>query len=74
MEKRLVKIGEAAKMLGTTPETLIKWEQTGEVLPARKTKGGTRYYEVAELLKLEEGDYPTICYARVSSSEQKSVG
>ena len=42
----MVKIGVAAKMLGTTPQTLRKWEATGELLPARKTKGGTHYYAV----------------------------
>lgn len=52
MDKRLVKIGEAAKLLGTIPATLRKWEETGELLPARKTKGGTRYYDVAEILGL----------------------
>ena len=71
MDKRLVKIGEAAKLLGTTPDTLRKWELTGEVLPARKTKGGTRYYDVQELLQLDSGDYLTIGYARVSSNDQK---
>lgn len=71
MEKRLVKIGEAARLLGTTPDTLRKWEATGEVLPTRKTRGGTRYYDVALLLKLDSGDYPTIGYARVSSTDQK---
>jgi predicted site-specific integrase-resolvase len=71
MEKKLVKIGEAAKLLGTTPDTLRKWEATGELLPKRKTKGGTRYYDVAELLNLGDEDAPTICYARVSSQEQK---
>lgn len=72
MEKRLVKIGEAAKILGTTPETLRKWEQTGEVTPTRKTQGGTRYYDISELVQLNSGDYPTIGYARVSSSDQKA--
>ncbi len=38
-----VKIGEAARLLGTKPDTLRKWESTGELLPHRKTKGGTRY-------------------------------
>jgi predicted site-specific integrase-resolvase len=71
MEKKLVKIGEAAKLLGTTPDTLRKWEATGELLPKRKTKGGTRYYDVAELLNLGDEDAPTICYARVSSQDQK---
>jgi DNA-binding transcriptional MerR regulator len=46
MENKLVKIGVAAKMLGTTPGTLRKWENTGELLPFRKTAGGTRYYSV----------------------------
>ncbi len=36
------------ELLGTTPDTLRKWESTGELLPKRKTKGGTRYYDVAE--------------------------
>lgn len=72
MEKRLVKIGDAAKMLGSSVDTLRKWEKTGELLPARKTKGGTRYYDVAELLQLGDADSPTICYARVSSHDQKA--
>jgi len=53
-------------------ETLRKWEKTGELLPDRKTKGGTRFYDAAKLLALGDGDSPTVCYARVSSSDQKS--
>ncbi|WP_373690723.1 MerR family DNA-binding transcriptional regulator, partial [Endozoicomonas sp. ISHI1] len=45
-----MKIAEAARLLGTDPVTLRKWESTGELLPARKTKGGTRYYDVSELM------------------------
>lgn len=71
MQKRLVKIGEAAKLLGTTADTLRKWEVSGELLPARKTKGGTRYYAVADLLGLADKSSPTVCYARVSSHDQK---
>lgn len=72
MEKRLIKIGEAALLLGTTPATLRQWEKNGELIPARKTKGGTRYYDASELLKLNDLDTPTICYARVSSHDQKA--
>lgn len=72
MEKRLVKIGEAAKLLGSSVDTLRKWEKTGELLPARKTRGGTRYYDVAQLLQLGDADAPTVCYARVSSHAQKA--
>ena len=59
-------------MIGSTPATLRKWELTGELLPARKTKGGTRYYSVTDLLKLGDTDAPTICYARVSSHDQRT--
>ncbi len=67
----MVKIGTAAEMLGTTPQTMRKWEATGELLPSRKTKGGTRYYAVDDLLKRGDVDAPTVCYARVSSDDQK---
>ena len=72
MERKLVKIGEAAALIGSTPATLRKWETTGELLPARKTKGGTRYYAVTDLLALGDADAPTIGYARVSSNDQKT--
>ena len=71
MEKRLVKIGDAAALLGVAVSTLRKWESTGELLPSRKTAGGTRYYAVADLLGLGDADAPTVCYARVSSHDQK---
>jgi len=72
MEKRLVKIGEAAQLLGCFISTLRKWEATGELLPSRKTAGGTRYYATADLLGLGDADAPTVCYARVSSHDQKT--
>lgn len=71
MDKRLVKIGEAARLLGTSVNNLRKWEASGELFPARKTKGGTRYYDVCEILNADSSDTPTVCYARVSSRDQK---
>ena len=71
MENRLVKIGDAASIMGVAVATLRKWEATGELMPARKTKGGTRYYAVADLMGLGDADSPTVCYARVSSHDQK---
>ena len=71
MNTGLVKIGAAAELLGTSPSQLRKWERTGELLPARKTRGGTRYYSMADLLGLSNEAAPTICYARVSSYDQK---
>ena len=71
MDANLVKIGEAARLLGSTPRTLRQWEATGELLPARKTRGGTRYYAMSELIAAGNEAAPTICYARVSSHDQQ---
>ena len=73
VEPRLVKIGEAAKIIGTTPGQLRKWEATGELVPARRTRGGTREYAMADLLgrQVAASDPLTVCYARVSSHDQK---
>ena len=68
-------------MLGTTPGQLRKWEANGELLPARKTQGGTRYYAIADLFGRSAAACPaaaspeeplTVCYARVSSHDQKA--
>ena len=72
MEQRLVKIGAAAEMLGTKPDTLRKRERTGELLPTRKTRAGTRYCAVADLLAVKDEGAPTIAYVRVSSYDQKA--
>jgi predicted site-specific integrase-resolvase len=72
MEKRLVKIGEAARLMGTSVDNLRKWEKSGELLPARKTQGGTRYYDAARLLGLGDSEAATVGYVRVSSHDQKA--
>ena len=72
MSNRLVKIGAAAQILGTTPGQLRKWEKTGELLPTRRTRGGTRYYAVSDLSGITNETAPTVCYARVSSHDQKA--
>ena len=68
----LVKIGKAAEVLGVSIQTLHKWESSGELVPDRKSAGGTRYYDLAKILKLGNEDSPTIGYARVSSHYQKA--
>jgi predicted site-specific integrase-resolvase len=68
----LVKIGKAAETLGVSIQTLHNWEASGELLPDRKSRGGTRYYDLAKLLKLGDEDAPTVGYARVSSHDQKA--
>ena len=72
MAQALVKIGSAAEYLGVSRQTLLKWEVSGELLPSRKSRGGTRYYAMADLSGVKSGDMPTVCYARVSSHDQKA--
>jgi len=69
---RLIKIGEAATLLGVSVQTLRKWERTGELTPDRKSQGGTRYYDMDRLLGQRgvETDL-TVAYARVSRHDQK---
>jgi putative resolvase len=38
MEKKLVKIGEAARILGTCVNTLRRWEASGDTSPREKRK------------------------------------
>ena len=69
---RYIKIGQAAKLLGVTPQTVRRWEREGQLSPDRVSEGGTRYYDVNHLLGLRELETDlTVAYARVSSHEQK---
>jgi len=69
---RFIKIGEAAKILGVSIQTLRRWEKRGYLKPDRISKGKTRYYNINQLIgkKTIESDL-TVAYARVSSHEQK---
>ena len=69
---RFIKIGEAAKLLGVSIQTLRRWEETGYLIPARRSKGNTRYYNLDQIIgaKKVETDL-TVAYARVSSHDQK---
>ena len=71
-QNRLIRIGEAAALMGVGVKTMRKWEETGELLPARKSAAGTRYYDRAALLGTSNESAPTIGYARVSSPDQKA--
>ena len=69
---RFIKIGEAAKLLGVSIQTLRRWEESGYLLPIKKDKGSTRYYDLEQLSgKQKDENELTIGYARVSSHDQK---
>lgn len=44
MESELIPIGEAAKHLGVSIDTLRRWDELGKLRATRKSPGGTRYY------------------------------
>lgn len=69
---RFIKIGEAAKVLGVSIQTLRRWEETKYLIPDRRSKGKTRYYDLDKLIgKKVTEDTLTVAYARVSSHDQK---
>lgn len=71
---RFIKIGEAAKVLGVSLQTLRRWEEVGYLIPHRKSNGGTRYYDLDRLIGIKNPKTDlTIAYARVSNHDQKDV-
>lgn len=71
----MVSIKEAAEYLGVVPQTLRRWEREGKLMPAERTPGGRRRYDLTRLLP---GQFHvpsvagrTVAYARVSSHDQK---
>ena len=69
-----VSIGQAAKELGVSMMTLRRWEKAGKI-EAERTPNGHRRYDLSKLYGLvprpPASHRPTICYARVSSHDQK---
>jgi hypothetical protein len=49
MDKKIVKIGEAAKILGMSNSTLRRWEKLGKLLPVHTSPGGFRFYDVDQI-------------------------
>jgi DNA binding domain, excisionase family len=69
-------IGKFAKELGVTPEHVRTMHRTGEVIPARISEKGTRYYSEEQLRELKNSRTPqreekVIAYCRVSTKSQK---
>lgn len=72
----LMSIGKFAKELGVTPEHVRTMHRTGEVIPARISEKGTRYYSEEQLRELKNSRTPqreekVVAYCRVSTKYQK---
>ncbi len=70
---KFISIGKAARLLGVSPQTMRRWECEGRIVPDKRTRGGQRRYDPK---KLQQGRNAksaglTLCYARVSSHDQK---
>lgn len=67
-------IGEFAKLIGKTQQTLRNWDNSGKLKPAYITDGGHRMYsqeQLNSLLGINPKNKITIGYCRVSSNKQK---
>ena len=77
MEIRKYSIGQFAKLINRTEQTLRNWDKSGKLKPAYvDTETGYRYY-TDEQLRLYNGekmrDKQVIGYCRVSSAKQKNA-
>ena len=71
----LMSIGKFAKTIGVTTTTLRRMQESGELIPAHITKGGTRYYSTEQLKQfhdLTKEEKIVIGYCRVSTPSQKN--
>ena len=70
----LFSIGKFAKKVGVDVVTLRRMEKSGELIPAHKSKSGTRYYSIEQLKQFgskSDANKLTIGYCRVSTPSQK---
>ena len=68
-------IGEFAKKIGVTIQTLREWDKSGKLKPEYRSKGNHRYYSDNQLNELLQKRSPknriNVGYVRVSSNYQK---
>jgi DNA-binding transcriptional MerR regulator len=60
MEKNLIKISDASRILGVAPNTLRIWEKRGLLVPVR-TFGKHRRYNLLDIKKLAGGRNEDSC-------------
>ncbi len=71
-ENTYLSIGQAAKILGVSVVTLRRWEKLGHWVSSFRIFGEHRRYDIHALYqRLNKNKRINICYARVSSHDQK---
>ena len=55
VERNLIKIGEASRLLGVSVQTLRNWHESGELVPLYVSRGGRRFYSRKEINKFLKG-------------------
>ena len=69
-------IGETAKLIGITPQTLRDWDKHGKLKPHHIASSGYRYYSLEQInqvigTKTQNLEKKVIGYCRVSNTKQK---
>ena len=73
----LLSVSKAARLIGVSISTLRRWEDEGKLYPTSRTLGNHRRYSaemISEVFEFEQNQNESlknICYARVSSHDQK---
>src|SRR4030067_3077741 len=87
MEEKLLKISEAAEILGVSIDTLRRWDESGKLTAIRKEGGTHRYYRekdieifASDLLRFasdwisQGAEFPGTFYCPTSAVFQAGVG
>jgi excisionase family DNA binding protein len=70
--EKLLSVGEAAVLLGVSVVTIRRWEKQGKIEKSSRTLGDHRRFSLFKLQNNQDkGEKINICYARVSSHDQK---
>ena len=72
-QQQFISIGKVAKIIGVSIVTLRRWEKIGKIHYSFRTFGNHRRYDIYKIKEqfLKKNTNKTICYARVSSHDQK---
>ena len=73
---KFITIKEASVLIGVTTTTLWRWDDDGSLEPHHRTVGNHRRYKLRDILDFIAPNRSneirkTICYARVSTYDQK---